>query len=69
MYGGKGDSEESSDLRLLCLLVHALIHSITWCHNSLQFVLKFQAPVLEMVNLKEMTASSPSGGLLKRTGS
>jgi hypothetical protein len=29
MYGGRGDSEESSDLRLLCLLVRALIHSIT----------------------------------------
>jgi hypothetical protein len=57
MEGGGRDrklSEEGSNLWLRGLLLHILIHLPVWCHDSLHLAFKIQAPLHEMVNLKEM---------------
>jgi hypothetical protein len=48
-------SEENSNLRLRCLLLHIFIHRLVQCDESLQLMLKFQAPINQAVNFKEMT--------------
>jgi len=40
------------------ILLHVLLFLLVWCHESFHFMLKFQAHIQEMVNLKEVTKSS-----------
>jgi hypothetical protein len=47
-------SEKRGDLQLLCLLLHALIHRFLYDDDSLPVMLKFQAPMQEIVNPKQM---------------
>jgi len=55
----KEDSEEKVKflnflLLLLLLLLHFVLHLFGWSHDRLALWLKFQAPIHETVNLKEM---------------
>jgi hypothetical protein len=56
MHSGRGDRRHSEGgyLRLLYLLLHVLTHLLLWCHDSLHLAFKFQAPLHELVNLKEI---------------
>jgi hypothetical protein len=61
--GNRGPSEERGD-HLLYFLLLVSTHFLEWCCNTFHLSLKFQAPILEVVDFREMIKSSPSGGLL-----
>jgi hypothetical protein len=46
--------EERGDLLLPSLLLHDLTHQLVWCHDRSHLMLKFQAPICEMVGCTEM---------------
>lgn len=48
-----GETKETNGLWLLCIFLHFLIHLVQ-CHDKLRLVSKFQVPVYEVVNIKEM---------------
>ena len=46
--------KKRGDLRLLCPLLHVLIHLLVWFSGRFCITRKFEAPSYEMVSLKEM---------------
>jgi hypothetical protein len=50
VYGGVGDESLDELLHLL----HVLIHVLVWCYDSQHLMLKYQAPIYEMADLKNM---------------
>ena len=42
---------------MLCLSLHVLTHFLVWFHDSLHLMLKFQAPVHELVFLRSLVIS------------
>lgn len=51
--GDRGPSEERGDYLLYCLLL-VCTHLLEWCCNIIHVSLKFQAPILEVVDFREM---------------